>query len=35
MVVSSKSGESRSIYRGPYTLEGYGGGYFFPTWVVA
>nr|XP_051203681.1 uncharacterized protein LOC127317199 [Lolium perenne] len=35
VVASSAYGEPRPIYRGLYTIGGYGEGYFFPTWVAA
>ena len=35
MVLSTMIGESRHIYGGVYTIEGYGEGYFYPTWVAA
>ncbi|XP_051214313.1 probable aquaporin TIP4-1 [Lolium perenne] len=35
MVTSSTDGEPRPIYGDLYTVEGYGEGYFFPTWVAA
>jgi hypothetical protein len=34
VVTSSADGASRSIYGGLYTVEDYGEGYFFPTWVA-
>jgi hypothetical protein len=35
VVTSSADGTSPPIYRGLYTVGGYGEGYFFPTWVAA
>jgi hypothetical protein len=35
MVTSLAAREQRSVYGGLYTIEGYGEGYFFPTWVAA
>jgi hypothetical protein len=35
VVTSLEGEESRLIYEGMYTVEGYGEGYFFPIWVTA
>jgi hypothetical protein len=35
VVTYSADRESRPIYRGLYTIERHGEGYFSPTWVAA